>query len=128
VALNHFQDDATEGADKIHAASRQNGHSDCPHRTEDADVAVADAVDTMTDRVVAAWGRLGVLVNNAGIQSERLGERTPVGAAAVIAASERLSRSSGNLCTRRSGAEGDRRLSAGKQAREMLAITESHGR
>jgi glucose 1-dehydrogenase len=76
VAINHFQDDvaARSALTRLHAASQKNGHGDCPHRIEDADVAVADAVDAMMDRVVAEWGRLDVLVNNAGIQSETPGD------------------------------------------------------
>jgi glucose 1-dehydrogenase len=77
VAVNHFQDHAA--ADKaltsLHAATSEHGHGDRPHRIEDADVAVADAVAAMVDRIVAAWGRLDVLVNNAGIQSETPGDR-----------------------------------------------------
>ena len=56
-------------------ASRDAGHGSVPHRIEEADVADADAVAAMIDRVIAAWGRLDVLVNNAGIQSETPGDR-----------------------------------------------------
>jgi glucose 1-dehydrogenase len=56
-------------------ASRDAGHGNPPHRVEDAEVADADAVAAMIDRVVATWGRLDVLVNNAGIQSETPGDR-----------------------------------------------------
>lgn len=76
VAVNHVGDDAAaaETLAGLHAASRQHGHSDREHRIEDADVAAPDAVDVMVARLVAAWGRLDVLVNNAGIQSETPGD------------------------------------------------------
>jgi glucose 1-dehydrogenase len=75
VAINHFEDGAAnEALASLHAASLENGHGVRPHRIEDADVAMPGAVDGLVDRVVAAWGRLDVLVNNAGIQSETPGD------------------------------------------------------
>jgi glucose 1-dehydrogenase len=72
VAINHRHDghliDAALAT--LHQASREAGHGSLPHRAEEADVADARAVTAMIDRVIAAWGRLDVLVNNAGIQSE----------------------------------------------------------
>ena len=72
VAINHRDDGPA--ADAALASLRQGdaGHGD--HRIEEADVARPDAVAAMMDRVVAAWGRLDVLVNNAGIQSETPGD------------------------------------------------------
>ena len=72
VAINHRHDghliDAALAA--LHQASREAGHGSLPHRAEEADVADARAVTAMVDRAIAAWGRLDVLINNAGIQSE----------------------------------------------------------
>jgi NAD(P)-dependent dehydrogenase (short-subunit alcohol dehydrogenase family) len=69
VAINHRDDGAAADAAlaSLRQASRDAGHGDPPHRVEEADVARPDAVGAMVDRVVAAWGRLDVLVNNAGI-------------------------------------------------------------
>lgn len=77
VAINHLNDGPAADAAlaTLGAASRDAGHGNPPHRVEEADVAEADAVAAMIDRVIAAWGRLDVLVNNAGIQSETPGDR-----------------------------------------------------
>jgi glucose 1-dehydrogenase len=76
VAINHRDDGAAAEAavTRLRQASREAGHGDAPHRVEEADVARPEAVGAMVDRVVAAWGRLDVLVNNAGIQSETPGD------------------------------------------------------
>src|SRR5689334_1192269 len=67
VAINHSNDGEAAAAAlaSLHAASRGAGHGDLPHRIEEADVANAAKVEAMIDRVVAAWGRLDILVNNA---------------------------------------------------------------
>ena len=76
VAINHRDDGpaADVALATLRRASRDAGHGSAPHRIEEADVAHADAVATMIDRAIAAWGRLDVLVNNAGIQSETPGD------------------------------------------------------
>src|SRR6188474_308545 len=76
VAINHRDDGpaADIALASLRQASRDGGHGDLPHRVEEADVARPDAVAAMVDRLVAAWGRLDVLVNNAGIQSETPGD------------------------------------------------------
>jgi len=76
VAINHRDDGPAADAAlaSLRQASREAGHGDLPHRVEEADVARPDAVAAMVDRLVAAWGRLDVLVNNAGIQSETPGD------------------------------------------------------
>ncbi len=77
VAINHRDDGylADAALASLHAASREGGHGKRAHRIEEADIADADAVAAMADRLIAAWGRLDVLVNNAGIQSEAPSDR-----------------------------------------------------
>jgi 3-oxoacyl-[acyl-carrier protein] reductase len=65
VAINHADD--AEGAEGTLAAIRAAGPPDAAYRIVQADVADPAAVDRMIADTVAAWGRLDVLVNNAGI-------------------------------------------------------------
>src|SRR5215470_10277170 len=75
VAINHQNDGhlVDTALASLREASRNAGHGDVPHRVEEADVASAGEVDAMVDRIIAAWGRLDIRVNNAGIQTETPG-------------------------------------------------------
>jgi glucose 1-dehydrogenase len=72
VAINHAHD--AEGAEETLAAVRAAGRPGAAHRIAQADVADPASVDRMIDDTVAAWGRLDVLVNNAGIQTDTPGD------------------------------------------------------
>jgi glucose 1-dehydrogenase len=72
VAINHADD--AEGAEGTLAAIRAAGPPDAAYRIVQADVADPAAVDRMIADTVAAWGRLDVLVNNAGIQTDTPGD------------------------------------------------------
>jgi glucose 1-dehydrogenase len=76
VALNHVRDaaEAEAALAAVHAASQDGGHGDRPHRIVEADVGSASAVEAMIAELTGAWGRLDVLVNNAGIQAATPGD------------------------------------------------------
>ncbi len=76
VAINHVRDaaEAQTALAAVRAASAEGGPEDPPHRIVEADVSSAQAVDAMIDELTGAWGRLDVLVNNAGIQSPTPGD------------------------------------------------------
>ena len=72
VAINYVRDrDEAEGAlARVQAAARERGHGDGDHLIVRADVAVEADIRKMFEMVLARWGRLDSLVNNAGIQKE----------------------------------------------------------
>lgn len=76
VAVNHWRDGtaADEVVAAARAASAAAGHDGSGHLAVDADVADEKAVDSMVEVCLAAWGRLDVLVNNAGMQMPTPGE------------------------------------------------------
>jgi glucose 1-dehydrogenase len=75
VAINYWRDGAEAEATlaALHAASGASGGVR-PHRIVEADVSDAQAVEAMIGGVVGAFGRLDVLVNNAGIQAPTPGD------------------------------------------------------
>jgi len=71
VAINHLSDAAA--AEQLLQELRQL----CPseHLAFDVDVTDRIAASAMMDGVIRIWGRLDVLINNAGIQAETPGQR-----------------------------------------------------
>src|SRR5215211_6994682 len=71
VAINHVGDrgEAEVARSECGAISRNAGHGERPHLVIEADVSSRSAVEGMFAAAVDAWGRLDVLVNNAGVQS-----------------------------------------------------------
>ncbi len=72
VAVNHAGHTAA-AMDSV-AACQSAGGEDRPHLALEADVSQAAAVERMIAEAVAAWGRLDIVVNNAGIQAETPGD------------------------------------------------------
>ncbi len=70
VAINYGGDrDGAEATRRAcDAASREAGHGERQHLVLEADVSSHAAIDAMFAAALAAWNRLDVLVNNAGIQ------------------------------------------------------------
>ncbi|WP_395020864.1 SDR family oxidoreductase [Dongia sp.] len=62
----------------VQAISAENGFEGRRHRVVQADVGKAEAIEAMFKDVVGAWGKLDVLVNNAGIQTEAPSESYPL--------------------------------------------------
>jgi glucose 1-dehydrogenase len=76
VAINHFRDhrEAEAAGAECSAVSRAAGHGERRHLVIDADVSSPSATNDMIAQTAAAWGRMDVLVNNAGIQSPTPGD------------------------------------------------------
>jgi glucose 1-dehydrogenase len=72
VAINHLEspEEAEETRRLCGAASADERN----HLVIEADVSKSGSVEAMIDEAVQAWGRIDVVVNNAGIQSETPGD------------------------------------------------------
>jgi glucose 1-dehydrogenase len=88
VAINHVgdADEARVALASVEAASAAAGHGSPRHAIVEADVSSAAAVDAMVERLAADWGRIDILINNAGIQAATPGDgRETAALEAVIA-------------------------------------------
>jgi glucose 1-dehydrogenase len=72
VAVNYARsaEAAKETASQVEQAQRSARHGAARHMVVQADVSQEDAVKRMFGDVLAAFGRLDILINNSGIQSE----------------------------------------------------------
>lgn len=70
VAINYSRNDAgaAETADRVREAHRAGGFDQARALVHRADVSDERAVESMFAAVLGAWGRLDVMINNAGIQ------------------------------------------------------------
>ncbi|MEX2300774.1 MAG: glucose 1-dehydrogenase [Bryobacterales bacterium] len=66
----HSKAEADETADQVAQAQRAGGHGDAAHLVVQADVSKEKDVLRMFDEVLEAFGRIDILINNAGIQKE----------------------------------------------------------
>jgi glucose 1-dehydrogenase len=72
VAINHRH--SADEAERVLAACRAASGADRPHIAIGADVSDIKAVEAMIAEAVGAFGRLDIVVNNAGIQTETPGD------------------------------------------------------
>jgi glucose 1-dehydrogenase len=77
VAINYVghEESAQEALAAARAASRREGHQAREHMVLQGDVSSAADAHALVDQAVAAFGRLDILINNAGIQSETPSEQ-----------------------------------------------------
>ena len=76
VAINHFRDSSEADAtlQSLREISEQMNTDPARHFVSDADVSDRNAIHHAIDQVIAEWGQLDCLVNNAGIQAETPGD------------------------------------------------------
>ncbi|HEX2509875.1 MAG TPA: glucose 1-dehydrogenase [Microvirga sp.] len=72
VAINHVS--GGEAVEETLAACHAAGGEARPHVALEADIGDPSAVERMVAEAVSRWGRLDVVVNNAGIQTETPGD------------------------------------------------------
>lgn len=70
IAINYSRNDVEAGktAERVRAAHRAGGYATAKCSLHKADVSQQQMVNDMMGEILANWGRLDVLVNNAGIQ------------------------------------------------------------
>ena len=70
VAINYSRNDAgaADTAKQVRQAHREGGFDNATVLIHKADVSDEQSVRAMFDAVLSAWGRLDVMINNAGIQ------------------------------------------------------------
>ena len=70
IAVNYSRNDVEAGktAERVRAAHDAGGYANAKCSLHKADVSQEQPVNDMIDRILADWGRLDVLINNAGIQ------------------------------------------------------------
>ena len=70
IAVNYSRNDVEAGktAERVRAAHDAGGYANAKCSLHKADVSQEQPVNDMIDGILADWGRLDVLINNAGIQ------------------------------------------------------------
>ncbi len=70
IAVNYSRNDVEAGktAERIRAAHEAGGYSNAKCSLHKADVSQEKPVNDMFGEILTAWGRIDVLINNAGIQ------------------------------------------------------------